>query len=278
MPAFALVIFTLVVLSCKQRIKQDDVRDATPTSGVAYISVDETFKPIISQLIKVYESQNPKTHFIASYKSEAECFKDLDKDSVHMIITARKLTTKENAYYAGTLQYTMPSEVMAWDAVAVVVNNADTDTLFTKSSLKKYLASNNPADPQVIMDGSNATSTVRYLMDSIMEGTNFGTNVVAANGSKDVLNYISQHKNAIGFVGSGWIGSDQSDEQIAYLKYLKLGWLKCDICKQDTYLKPSQESIANMQYPLYRPLVAILKENSLGLAKGLFNFMMIDRG
>lgn len=274
----SLGLIGLLLIACKTKVKKDPLKDTTPQSGTIYISVDETFKPVMEQEIKVYQNTFPQAHIVASYKSEAECFKDLDKDSVTMVITARRLTEKENKYYEGQLSYVPPSEIMAWDAIPIVVNNASKDSLFSKEDLKKYLSSNNAADPQVIVDGSNATSTVRYLMDSVLQGKNFGTNVVAANGSKDVLDYISHHDHAIGFVGSSWIGSDKSNEQIAYLKFLKLAMVKCGVCKQLTYAKPSQETIANLQYPLYRPLVAIVKDNTFGLPKGFFNFMMADRG
>ena len=40
----------------------------------------------------VFEALHPKTKIIAEYKPEAECFKDLMKDSTKMIIVTRGLT------------------------------------------------------------------------------------------------------------------------------------------------------------------------------------------
>ena len=42
------------------------------------------------------------------------------------------------------------------------------------------------------MDGKSATSTVRYLKDSVLKGGNFGANVVAANNSKEVIEMLRQ--------------------------------------------------------------------------------------
>ncbi|MBK7882583.1 MAG: hypothetical protein IPJ81_01125 [Chitinophagaceae bacterium] len=39
--------------------KKKAVATDTPTSGTIHISVDETFEPVISEQIKVYESINP---------------------------------------------------------------------------------------------------------------------------------------------------------------------------------------------------------------------------
>ena len=129
------------------------------------------------------------------------------------------------------------------------------------------------------MDGKNATSTVRYLMDSVMKKQPFGKNVVSAGGSNDVLNYVATHKNAIGFVGLSWIGNVYEPKQQEMLKQVKLALLECKTCEEkDMFAKPSQATITYMQYPLARPLYYILKENYAGLGSGFVNFMSLERG
>ena len=63
-------------------------------SGTIHISVDETFKPVIDSQIQVFEALYPNAKIIADYKPEAECFKDLIKDSTRMIIVTRGLTPR----------------------------------------------------------------------------------------------------------------------------------------------------------------------------------------
>ncbi|MDT9694253.1 hypothetical protein Q5762_39160, partial [Streptomyces sp. P9(2023)] len=69
------------------------------------ISVDESFKPVIQEQIKVYEASYPGTKIIAAYKPEVECFRDLLKDSTRMIITARGLKENETKYFESTLSF-----------------------------------------------------------------------------------------------------------------------------------------------------------------------------
>ena len=87
----------LLCIACKQHKKYVDKRD-TPKRGAIYISVDESFKPVIEEQIKVYQSSNPDAHIIATYKPEAACLKDLMYDSVRMIITTRGLTLDEEKF------------------------------------------------------------------------------------------------------------------------------------------------------------------------------------
>ena len=77
----------------------------TPEKGTIHISVDESFKPVIDSEIMVYEALNPQAKIIAEYKPEAECFKDLLKDSTRMIIVTRGLEPEEEAYYRKKIHF-----------------------------------------------------------------------------------------------------------------------------------------------------------------------------
>lgn len=257
--------------------KQNPQKYDSPKQGTIHISVDESFKPVIDEQIKVYESSFPDAHIIAEYKPEADCFRDLQKDSTRMIIVARGLTQQEIAYYKQTLGYKPLFDILAFDAVDVIINPEGSDSLFTIKQLHSILAGEQP-DKIVAVDGKNATSTVRYLMDSIMRGTAFGKNVTAAADSKGVLDYVAQTKNAIGFIGSSWVGNQQDPAQRAYNKKIKLAMVECRNCEKNIFAKPSQATLSYDQYPLVRPLFYILKENSSGLGMGFMNFMSVERG
>jgi len=250
----------------------------TPQKGTIHISVDETFKPVIVEQIKVYEASYPNTHIIADYKPEADCFRDLNSDSTRMVIVAKPLTADQRKTFEKKLSYPTMSDILAYDAVSVIVNNKSKDSLFTVSQLQKLLTADT-AQIQVVVDGNNATSTVRYLLDSVLNGKPFGKNVKSAEGgSRGVIDYIAQNKNAIGFVGSSWVGNMDDPQQVADSKNIKFALIECKPCDPGTYAKPSPESIRYVWYPLVRPLHYILKENWTGLGTGFVNFMALERG
>jgi len=249
----------------------------TPNDGTIYISVDESFKPVMEQQILVYQSSNPKAKIIASYKSEVDCFKDLQNDSTRMIFVARGLRKSEEDYYIAKIEYKPEDDVLAYDAVAIIVNINATDSLFTIAKIKNLL--NGTSNIPVVMDGNNATSTVRFLQDSVLHGEPFGKNVVAANGSEAVVEAVSKNAKAIGFVGLSWVGNNNEPKQQEQLKKIKLALVECVKCtEKELFAKPSQSTITFSQYPLARPLYFIMKENYLGLGTGFKNFMMLERG
>jgi phosphate transport system substrate-binding protein len=111
----------IILAGCNGGGRRTDL-DSTER-GTIHISVDESFKPIIDSQIQVFEALFPEAHIIPHYKPEAECFKDLIKDSTRMIIVTRGLTEEEQKFYEDSLHYSPAWEKVANDAIAVIVNN-----------------------------------------------------------------------------------------------------------------------------------------------------------
>ena len=262
---------------CKNKSKRsyDSIK-----GGTIHISVDESFKPVIEEQISVFEKSFPGTHIDAPYKTEADCLKDLFRDtSNRMIIVTRGLTEDEDLYFKDSLKYSPRWNELATDAITVIVNNKNKDTLFTIDRLKKQLTGQLKRDQTIVFDGLNATSTVRYVLDSILRGHKFDTGVVrAVRSSQDVINYVSDNINAIGFVGISWIGNPEDSAQVSMLKNVKIAYVSCDVCTDSPYVKPMQASILTRRYPLVRGLYYIVKEGYGGLGTGFSNFMRSERG
>ena len=250
----------------------------SPVKGTIHISVDESFKPVIDSQIQVFEALFPKAKIIADYKPEAECFKDLMKDSTRMIIVTRGLTDAEEKFYKDSFTYYPSFAKIAYDAVAVIVNNDDPDSLFSIDKIRGILDGSTGDKQKAIFDGLSETSTIRYAIDSILEGKPFDPKkVFAEKNTLGVINYVAEHTGVLGFVGVSWIGNPEDTSQLSFLKKVRIASLKCN-CPDDSYIKPYQVNIALKRYPLVRGLYYILKENYDGLGGGFANFMQYERG
>ena len=133
------LLFALLFVSCDSKESKNAIQDNTE-EGTIRISVDESFKPVIEEQLKVHRSSFPKANIIASYKSEADCFRDLQNDSTRMIIVARGLDENEAAFYKSTLSYNPQYAELAYDAVALIVNNNASDSIFTFEEVKDILS------------------------------------------------------------------------------------------------------------------------------------------
>jgi phosphate transport system substrate-binding protein len=270
---FIFICICSVFVSCRNKVDKYD----SPIKGKIFISVDESFKPVIDEEIKVYESAHPGTQVIASYKPEVKCLEDLNSDSTRLVVVSRGLTNDENEYYKQKLSYKVQWDILAYDAVAVVVNAQSKDSLFTIDKLRSYL-NGSDTGKLIAVDGKNATSTVMFLKDSVLKGKPFGKNVMAATDNKGVIKFVADNVNAIGFVGFSWVGDEDDPEQAAYRKTIRFALLECKSCGSGFFAKPSQATISAGEYPLVRPLYYILKENTLGLGTGFVTFMSLEQG
>ena len=250
----------------------------TVDTGTIHISVDESFKPVIDSEIMVFEALHPKARIIAEYKPEAECFKDLLKDSTRMIIVTRGLTPEEEKFYEQKLSYQPTFTKIANDAVAVIVNNQASDSIFLMSEIRGILSGTTGDQQKAVFDGLSGTSIARYAVDSVLKGKALNPDkVFAEKSSHNVIDYVSKHKDVIGFVGVSWIGNPEDTAQVSFLDKVKIASLECN-CPEKTFVKPYQANIMTKRYPLVRGLYYILKENYEGLGSGFSNFLTDERG
>lgn len=277
----ALISFAVLsLLACEKNKKKAKViaGDDTINSGTIHISIDESFAPIMDEQIKVFMSQNPKATIIPHYKPEAECLKDMLEDSTRMVIVTRGLTADEELFYKDTLSFVPMWGKLANDAITVLVHNNSKDSLFSVAEIKSMLNGTTQYPYDLVMDGLKATSTVRFLIDSVLRGQPMAGKVMAAQNSEGVIDYVATHPNALGFIGVSWIGNKDDSTQLTFMKKVNIAALQCANCPEEVYVRPYQANIAMKRYPLNRGVYYILKENYSGLGKGFVNFLTHEKG
>ncbi|RYZ21270.1 MAG: phosphate ABC transporter substrate-binding protein, PhoT family [Chitinophagaceae bacterium] len=249
----------------------------TRTSGTIHISADESFKPVIDSEIRVFEALHPGTHVIPHYKPEAECLRDFGVDSIRCVIATRPYSPQEKAFINDSLKTEVSYNVVAYDAIAVIVHPSSKDTLLTLPELRDLLTGKPVRGLRPVMDGLKATSTVRFLMDSVLRGAPLGANVTAADNSAGVIDFVARTPNAVGFLGVSWVGNPQDSTQLSYLSRIKVALLQ-DAKDTARFVWPAQYNIWYKRYPLRRDLVVVLKERHNGLGHGFANYMTTTGG
>ncbi|MBS1645528.1 MAG: substrate-binding domain-containing protein [Bacteroidetes bacterium] len=255
----------------------DDPKAPTDTlnSGHVTISVDETYRPVIEQQKRVFDSSNPDAHVQIEYKSEAECFKDYLSGKTRLILVTRDLSEAEKEFCKSKTIYPESME-LARDAVAVIVNNKSVDTSFSLGELYGILTGAYKKKFDVVFD-NNGSSTLRFIQDSILHGATLGKNVFAAHGNDSVVNYVQNNPNSIGLVGLSYVSSDDDPNNTgAFINSVKVAYIFNDSTRE--YLQPYQAYIALRSYPLSRNLYYIKNETYHGLGTGFANFLARDRG
>ena len=275
--SFYVPCLLLLLVACKNGDGKKVLQE-TPTSGTIRISADESFKPVMDAEVKVFESSFPDAKLIIAYKAEADCFRDLASDSIRMIIVTRGLHKEEEKFYLDSFHYVPVYGKLAYDAIAVIVNNQSKDTLWTIDEIKSLLNGTSAKKLQVVMDGVSATSTVRYMLDSVLRGEPLSKTVMAARSSEGVINYVASNEGSIGFIGVSWIGNPEDPQQLEFMQRVKVAAVRCEGCPVETYTLPFQANIALKRYPMVRGLYYILKEDFKGVGNNFVNFLQFERG
>lgn len=278
------LFISFLFASCNTKTTYND----TPTTGNINISVDETFQPIAQAEIDVFEGIYNYATIIPDYCSEIDAFNLLLKDSVRLIISSRKLTAQEKDFFESKKFF--PKEIkIAVDAIAIIVNPENKDTLISVEMLKqiltgkttkwKQLYSDSKLDElKFVFDNPNS-GTIRYLVDSICKGGKLSENLTAMKKNSDVIDFVSKTKNAIGIIGVSWVSDKDDTTSMSFLKKVKvMAVSKETMPTYENSFQPYQAYIATNQYPLKRDIYIINSEPRTGLASGFTSFVASERG
>ncbi len=260
----------LIACDSNEVKKQTD----TLSSGSITICVDETYRPIVEEQMKVFDSSFPDAHITVRYKPETECINDFLNDSARLILVTRDLSAEEKKYCEEKKM--VPTALpIAKDAVAVILNNSSSDTSLSIETLKGILTGKYKKKYTVVFD-NQGSSTLRYMMDSLLKSEPLGANVYAAKGNDSVIAYIAQNPDAIGFVGVSYVSDYNDPEGLAFIHTVRVAEVYHDSLQQ--FYKPYQAYIAPNYYKLTRNLYYIHRETYPGLGTGFANFLSKERG
>ena len=270
------IIFLVGLTACGSS-RSAEMPSDTPDQGSVWISADESFQPIVDELIQVYHSQHPATQIRVQYKPEAECFKDLFTDSIRLVIVTRRPNPQEERWLTDSVGGFTKSRAVARDGIAAIVHPSQSKMVWTRTELKELLSGkiNNTLIP--VVDGLKATSTVRFLIDSVLRGQSPTPELMAARTSQEVIEYVAEHPNVIGFVGVSWIGNPEDPAQRQWRQRVRILRMANDKFPEYTS-QPDQVNVYAHLYPLTRELTYILKEKHAGLGTGLARFMESEIG
>ncbi|MFM1745767.1 MAG: hypothetical protein RLZZ630_1704 [Bacteroidota bacterium] len=262
----------------------------TPTSGKVRIAGDETLEPLLDSeadtFMGLYRYAELQTEFLA----ETECFKALIDDSVKAIMVTRKLRPDEESFFKKKNLIPVTTRV-AIDGLALVVNKENPDSLLRLDQVKDILMGRISKWEQIKVGSSlgdirfvfdrNGSSTVRFLSDSLMEGSSaFPSNCFAVKSNSEVIDYVEENKNAIGVIGVNWISDKDDPKMLSFNSRIRVVWISSrqDPVYPDDYFGPFQAYLYTGEYPLRREVFMINREGRNGLGTGFVSFIAGEQG
>ena len=225
---------------------------------------DESFYPILDEELFYFNSQRLDTIGV-EYLNEQDAVKRLMKLDTWLAFTTRQFTAKEMKSLQDR-HYLPRSIAIAYDGLAIIVNNENPDTCITVKDFKRILKGDitqwSDIYPKsklgtidVVFDNP-LSSTVRWCVDSLLDGKEFSNpNIGAVKTSAAVIDYVEQHKNSLGIIGSNWLNDKRDTTNVTFKKNITvMGVSRLDSATRVNSWKPYQYYLYNGNYPLIRTI------------------------
>lgn len=281
---FILVSIIFGIVTCTGKNKP---LDETPTSGDIRISVDESYKLLVDAEIYVFTTFYQYAKITADYKPEWDVIADFMNDSVQVIITSKELT-EDQIGYLRVQNYIARTVTFAHDALALVINKENSDTLlkynniqdiFTgkTTSWKEINPGSNLDKISVIFDNSKSCN-VRYFKDKFKIEGNLPDNFYAVNSNEEVIGYVSRNVNSLGIISVSWISDPDDSLSLSFIDKIKVVAVSNPFMDESTYYRPYQASIYDKSYPFTREVYMISRETFTGLGSGFIAFVTGEKG
>jgi phosphate transport system substrate-binding protein len=271
-------------VSCKSR---NTGLQETPTRGNIKITADESFLPLIDTEVFTFTSLYTSAEVKPQYKPEFDVINDFMNDSVQVIVTSKKLTDDQIQYLRDTL--IVPRTItFAYDALALVINKENKDTLIKYESVKDIFRGRaltwKDLDPKsklgkinVIFDNTKS-GNIRYFKELFEIKNELADNFFAVNSNPEVIDYVSGNPDALGIVSVNWISDKDDSTSMSFIKKVKIVAVSRAFIDDGYYYRPYQGSIYDKSYPFVREIYLITRETFTGLGAGFIQWATSEQG
>jgi phosphate transport system substrate-binding protein len=279
-------ISVISLASCGGSTGSQDVD--TPTRGMIKVAIDDSYRLMMEAEIFTFESLYTGARIDTMYKSEADVFEDFLNDSVPLIFVNRKLTEAQEQYLKDR-QYIPKTTKIAYDGVALIVNNDNPDTSFFYSQVREMFEGKITAWQQLnpksksgsikIVFDNYKSSNPRYFKEKFNLDS-LPSTCFAVQTNAEVIKFVENNRNAIGIISVNWISNKEDTVSNNFLKRVKVAGiaLEGDNDPSTKFYRPYQAYIAEESYPFTRSVYCINRQSYSGLAYGFSAFVAGEKG
>ena len=264
------------------------LEEAYQKAAATFVS-DESFFPILDEELFYFNSQRLDTISV-EYINEQDAVKRLMKLETLLAFTTRNFTDNEKKSLQDR-KYMPRAIPIAYDGLAIIVNNANPDTCITVKDFKRILRGeitrwgelypkSKLGEIDVVFDNP-LSSTVRWCVDSLLDGQEMkAPNIGAVKTSAAVIDYVENHKNSLGIIGSNWLNDKRDTTNVTFKKNITvMGVSRMDSATKVNSWQPYQYYIYNGNYPLIRTIYALLNDpRPNGIPTAFAHFCQLPKG
>jgi len=280
-------VMLMLVLGIQCSDRKSSEMTETPTRGNIRIMGDESFKPIVDSQIATFTSIYKYAHIRPTYVPERDLIAAFLNDSVKVVVTAWEPSDEQKALLLNT-QIIVRTTTVAYDAIALVLNKENKDSLFTYQNVsdlftgklsdwKELNATSRLGKINMVFD-NDKSANIRYFKEVFKLGDQLPANFYSVKSNEEVINYVTNNKGAIGMVSVNWICDRHDSTSISFSDKIKIAAVSQAILDPGSYFLPVQGSIYDKSYPFTRKINIVSRESFKGLGSGFKSWFASEPG
>ena len=257
--------------------------------AAAIFTADESFYPILDEELEVFMATAALDSIRPVYTNQEEAITKLMKNETWLAFATRSLSPKEIQNLKDR-QFVPRVIPIAYDGLAIIVNNANPDSCISIKDFKRILSGevsrwsdiypqSRLGDIDVVFDNPKS-STVTWCVDSLLGGKPINSkNIGAVKKSAEVIDWVEKHENAIGIIGSNWLNDKRDTTNVTFNKNITVMRVsRLDSATVRNSWQPYQYYLYNGNYPLVRTIYALLNEPRSGVPSAFGHFCRLPKG
>lgn len=207
----------------------------------------DTVLPLSQKAAELYSKQNPTSNVTVTGGGSGVGISALMDGTTDVAMASRRIKIDERMKLQEAGK-TVVEKIVAWDALAVVVNPKNQISQLTRQQLEDIFTGKvtnwkqvGGADLKIVVYSRETSSgTYEFFKESILKNKNYMSAVLSMPATGAIIQSVSQTPGAIGYVGHAYVNKD--------VKALKVSY------DGKTFIEPTYANAKNKSYPVVRPL------------------------
>lgn len=262
--------------------------EETVSAGEIVVSVDQSLQPVMEAQEMAFEATRKYAKINSVYVTELKAIELMLNDSARVAVVTRQLNpTERRVFEEAKLKYR--SIKIATDAVALITNPANRDTLLTVDQLRDILSGKltrwsdlkrgGSGEKITVVFDNNNSSNLNYLFDTLRIENRANAPIFAVKSNQEVIEFVKNNPNALGVIGVNWISDIDDPRTPKFMNQVRvMAVARRPEPESSDFYQPFQYALALQKYPLCRHVYMITKEARRGLGTGYINYVVSDRG
>jgi len=227
----------------------------------------DTLLPLIQKESENYAKENPSAGITVTGGGSGVGFSALMDGTADIAMSSRKIKFEEKAKLQEK-QKTSVEVIVAYDALAVIVNPANKVTNLTRQQLEDIFTGKitnwkelGGEDMKIVTYSRETSSgTYEFFKTDVLKNKNYMASILSMPATGAVIQSVSQTKGAIGYVGLAYLNKSVKAIHVSY--------------DGKNFVEPSFANAKNKTYPVVRPLYLYYVKSGEKTVKPFIDYMM----